>query len=221
MSIISTIYLPEGIIMSADSRLTGTTRYSDGSVVLQTLSDNAQKLFLIKEKNIGISWCGDAYISGRSVGDFLRQFEIEVISDEDNILTIPEKLKNYTIEKDGGNISYQLSGYLNDVPYVYSIFNDRTIVRSNIEIDNSIRYGFCWNGECEALNKLVLAEPKMLFNFDLMQLKDGIDLAEFLIDLTIKYQRFDTRLATCGGEIDILVITKDYAKWVKHKILNP
>ncbi|WP_195990152.1 hypothetical protein [Clostridium sp. D53t1_180928_C8] len=64
------------------------------------------------------------------------------------------------------------------------------------------------------------AEPRMQFNFDFMQLKDGVDLAEFIVDVTIKYQRFDMRLATCGGSIDSLIITKDYSKFIKHKVLN-
>lgn len=31
MSIIATVYLPEGIAMAADSRLTGTTTHADGT----------------------------------------------------------------------------------------------------------------------------------------------------------------------------------------------
>ena len=55
MSIIVSVYLKEGIIMSADSRITGTTTYKDGKKDRHTLSDNGQKLFLIKNGNIGIS----------------------------------------------------------------------------------------------------------------------------------------------------------------------
>ena len=58
MSIISTVYIPEGIAMAADSRLTGTTRYPDGRIESYTLSDNSQKIFLLKDKNIGISNMG-------------------------------------------------------------------------------------------------------------------------------------------------------------------
>jgi hypothetical protein len=54
-----------------------------------------------------------------------------------------------------------------------------------------------------------------------MPLKDAIDYSEFLVELVIKYQRFEDRVATCGGSIDSLVITKDYARVVKHKIFNP
>jgi len=46
-----------------------------------------------------------------------------------------------------------------------------------------------------------------------MPLKDAADFAEFIVDFTNKYQRFDDRIPTCGGPIDLLVITKDYKKF--------
>ena len=53
-------------------------------------------------------------------------------------------------------------------------------------------------------------------------LKDAIDLSRFLVDLTINYQRFENNsIATCGGPIDTLVITKDGASFAKHKIYKP
>ena len=52
MSIIATVYLPEGIAMATDSRLTGVTNYPNGNVDRHTLSDNSQKLFLIKNNSI-------------------------------------------------------------------------------------------------------------------------------------------------------------------------
>lgn len=44
-------------------------------------------------------------------------------------------------------------------------------------------------------------------------------IAEKLEDYT--YTRHGKGIATCGGPIDILVITKDYTKFIRHKILNP
>lgn len=40
-------------------------------------------------------------------------------------------------------------------------------------------------------------------NEKLMPLKDGIDISEFIVDLTIKYQRVSDRIKTCGEPIDI------------------
>lgn len=220
MSITTTVYIPEGITMAADSRLTGTTTYGNGTVDRHTLSDNSQKLFLIKNNSIGIACCGDATIAGKSVGDFLRQFEIDRVHESDTIISVARKLNEYTISMHGAGVIYQLAGYLNDEPYVYAII-DNILRRENIGDQGDLEYGFTWQGVGEAISKLVLGDPKMQFNFGLMQLKDGIDLAEFLVDVTIKYQRFDMRLATCGGAIDSLVITKDYSKFIKHKVLNP
>ena len=73
-------------------------------------------------------------------------------------------------------------------------------------------------GEQEALTKLVNSPPSIRFNAGLMPLKDSIDLAEFMADLTIKYQRFSDGIQTCGGPIDVLVLTKDSAFWYKHKL---
>ena len=48
MSVIATVYIPEGIIMAADSRVTGETKYENGNVDRYTISDNGQKIFLLK-----------------------------------------------------------------------------------------------------------------------------------------------------------------------------
>ncbi len=84
--------------------------------------------------------------------------------------------------------------------------------------DGNVRYSFSWGGEKEALNKLVNSTPVMNTNELLMPLKDGIDLAEFMVDVTIKYQRFSDCIKTCEGPIDVLVMTKDKAFWHKHKL---
>ena len=56
MSIIVSVYLKEGIVMSADSRLTGITPCKDGVRDQYTVSDNGQKLFLIKNGNSLSRW---------------------------------------------------------------------------------------------------------------------------------------------------------------------
>jgi hypothetical protein len=60
-----------------------------------------------------------------------------------------------------------------------------------------------------------------------MPIQDAIDLAEFLVDLTIKYARFSDGPDTVGGPIEIAAITKHEGfKWIKRKYyydrdLNP
>ncbi|MGL4570595.1 MAG: hypothetical protein ACRCVJ_05990 [Clostridium sp.] len=219
MSIIATVFLPEGIAMAADSRLTGMTTHADGTKDRRTLSDNSQKLFLIKNNSIGISCCGDARIGGKSVGDFIRSFEIDEVTENDNIKDIVRKLVDYTMDKHGKGVIYHVCGYYKDEQYVYNIKDDE-IIRPNLNKDNIVA-GASWDGESNILMSLIASDNGMKIDWQFMQLKDGIDFAEFMVDLTIKTQRFGTGLATCGGPIDILVITKDYSKFIKHKILNP
>ena len=54
-----------------------------------------------------------------------------------------------------------------------------------------------------------------------MYMKDGIDFAEFIVDTTCKIHRFQSGLGTCGGPIDILLLTKDGGKWIRHKVFKP
>jgi hypothetical protein len=51
-----------------------------------------------------------------------------------------------------------------------------------------------------------------------MPIQDAIDLAEFLVNLTIGYSRFCPGAPTVGGPIEIAAITKhEQFKWVRRK----
>lgn len=216
MSITSVVYVPEGIAMAADSRLTGNKTVNNITDRF-TISDNSQKIFLLKKFNIGISSCGDASINGKTIADFLRLFEIEQIVSEDNVHTITTKLHNHLKTSTASDLtSFYISGYVGDDAFVYKVTKIESICQRG-----GTNYGAGWDGQTEAVSKLLIGNNPTLFEWNFMQLKDGIDLAEFLIELTIKYQRFEDRIATCGGAIDILVITKDNAQFIKHKIFNP
>lgn len=60
-----------------------------------------------------------------------------------------------------------------------------------------------------------------------MPIQDAIDLAEFLVELTIRYSRFKPGPATVGGPIDVAAVTKhEHFKWIRRKYyytrqLNP
>lgn len=218
MSIVSIVYLPEGIIMAADSRLTGTrTTLNDDkkTIELFTVSDNAQKIVLLSKCPVGIASVGTAIINEQTISDYIRLFEINDITSEDTPETVANKLYAHKDEYEG--TTFYICGFEQDVPYIF-VINGNEIKHQNVDADNNALYSFMWGGEPEALNKLVNAEPSMKTNERLMPLKDGIDLSEFMVDLTIKYQRFSDRIQTCGGPIDVLVLTKDTAFWHRHKL---
>lgn len=116
--------------------------------------------------------------------------------------------------------------------------------------------GMTWSGEPEALNRLVLglspALPSLLqaqlgvspaqmaqaiagvlpmiqlpVVLPAMPLRDAIDLAEFMVDLTVKFSRFKPGAPTVGGPIEIAAISKHEGfRWVQRKYyftreLNP
>ena len=271
MSIMCCVYVPEGIVMAADSRLTRTKPTKDPLVLpssdsstktiiipetTYTLSDNTQKVLLIKKVNVGVSFCGNAIINGMTVADFIRRFEIEKVTTTDTTEEVARKLSEYY---KGDGTHFFVCGYNEDIPYVYDVINgysrsnisdgninktvskdaaedgnvqdqdigvpENMLVRDTSEIVNDeapkIIFSALWAGQKTAITKIVNDPLILNADWDTMPLKDAIDFAEFLIDTTIKYERFCDDIQTCGGDIDILVITKDEAFWKQHKIYRP
>jgi hypothetical protein len=116
--------------------------------------------------------------------------------------------------------------------------------------------GLTWAGEPEALNRMIIGrsthliallqaqlglqpaqmnealariDPQIQLPVVLpaMPLKDAIDLAEFMVDLTVKFSRFKPGAPTVGGPIEIAAISKHEGfRWVQRKLyfkreLNP
>lgn len=272
MSIMCCVYIPEGIVLAADSRLTRTktdhiekipeTEKNAKTVLVYkttyTSSDNTQKVMLIKKSNVGISFCGNAIIDGATVADFIRRFEIEKVLPEHTTEQIAHNLADYY---NGNDTHFFVCGYDSDVPYVFDVyrkivkrFNIAEITQNKSDVKDAaddgqdelietgvpenikkqpedvkdttlaepnVIYGATWAGQMTAITKVVNNSPSLNADWSAMPLKDAIDFAEFLIDTTIKYERFCDDIQTCGGDIDILVITKDEAFWKQHKIFNP
>lgn len=222
MSIMCTVYVPEGIVMAADSRMTGNiaVKTPDGRMQQQgmfSISDNAQKIFLLSKVKVGISSCGSAILENKTVSDYLRIFEIEEVTQEDTVTDVAKKLQAYAY-KYFPHVNFFVCGYDGDEPFVYDV--GKELKRINMDNGN-IRYASTWSGEQYAITKLLNSQPASPINHNLMPLMDAVDFAEFLIDVTIKLQRFETKPKTCGGDIDVLVLTKDDAFWHKHKLFKP
>ncbi|MBA4384811.1 MAG: hypothetical protein C0410_08750 [Anaerolinea sp.] len=114
--------------------------------------------------------------------------------------------------------------------------------------------GVVWEGESIFINRLILGYDPRLFdqclllgtdsgqiqelhqtgkglqlfiNFQTMPLQDAVDLAVFLVQLTINCQKFSNgtvsfpgQFPTCGGKIDVAVITKSQGfQWLQRKQL--
>lgn len=222
MSIMCSVYVPEGIVIAADSRMTGNImmKTPDGKTQQQgtfAISDNAQKVFLLNKVRVGIASCGLAILENKTVSDYLRLFEIEEVRPKDNVTDVAKKLQAYAY-KYFPSVHFFVCGYEEEEPFVYDVSKELR----RINMDNGrIKYASSWSGEQVAITKLLNSQPPTPVNHDLMPLKDAVDFAEFLIDVTIKLQRFEMKPKTCGGAIDVLVLTKDSAFWHKHKLYKP
>lgn len=219
MSIITTVFLPDGIVLAADSRITKTKSESKDGIIHEkefVFSDRGQKIVLLKKIPVGIAFCGSMKVDGTMALANIRRFEETEVDVTDNVESIANKLYKYC---NNNGTKYFVCGYISDTPYVYSI--DDKIVRQNVNSDNKFCYGAIWRGKTEAASKLIHSAPSLDIDFPSMSLSDGIDLAKFIVDLTIQYEKFQDDIQTCGGPIDILVMECNGAFWYCHKLYKP
>lgn len=143
-----------------------------------------------------------------------------------------------------------------DAPEEFQIETANGQCREPKKIRDSNDAGITWSGEPEAINRLLVGYTPQIWQviknslslndadvlkaktavdrqsmtplvFPAMPLQDAIELAEFLVDLTIKFSRFKPGAPTVGGPIEIAAISKHEGfRWIKRKYyfdrdLNP
>jgi hypothetical protein len=95
--------LPDGVILGVDSAVTLA-----GKEGILKIYEHAQKLFQLGEKPVGIATYGIASLGDRSIGSFIREFEIlnpkSVVSNPSSIKDIVEELRAFLCEKYQGSV---------------------------------------------------------------------------------------------------------------------
>ena len=204
-------------------------------------SDTTYKTFLAPN-NTGISTCGAATINGKPLTGYVEKFIHDSIQKDTDICDVPALLlahfRSYVPIPD---IVFQVAGYsktgTTSVQKVYRVF----VMANRIDELDASSQGAAWNGETEILSRIInsvwtqrkgkdqktgeeivlydeLKAPPIPWNF--FSLQDGIDFATYAINTTIETMRFQERLKTVGGPIDILIIKPDGAFWASHKTLH-
>jgi hypothetical protein len=154
-------------------------------------------------------------------------------------------------------LGFIVAGYSSDAPLAeeFQIEIHNGECRGPTKLRTQDQVGVTWAGEGEALNRLILgastALPMVLGRLGIqsaqmgaaiatiqqglqlpmvlpaMPLQDAIELAEFMVDLTINFSRFMPGAPTVGGPIEVAAISKHEGfRWVKRKYyfsrdLNP
>ncbi|MCA1918908.1 MAG: hypothetical protein LDL38_05875 [Flavobacterium piscis] len=231
MSVIIAVYTPTGIVISGDSRTTGTfnqtipnpqnTLEQLNIQTMLTLSDATLKVFKLFDK-YGVATAGDAVIYNLPIAHYIEQFEISNL--ENPPLTtnaLGNELLNYFRQFTPiPQISFIIGGYDNNIPFVFGIDTlNNTIERSNYTQTNEIDYGIIRGGDTDVINRL-LNNPQRLPIFKAMNLQDGVDFSRHLIRTTIDQMRFEPASPTVGGEIDTLIITNQKIEFLYKKKLT-
>jgi hypothetical protein len=231
MSVIIAVYTPTGIVISGDSRTTGTLNHSipnpenpQHQINIQTmitLSDATLKVFKLFDK-YGVGTFGDAQIDNLPIAHYIKQFEIN--NSENPPQTTNDfvtELLNYfrqfnPIPKTG----FVICGYDHNEPFVFGVdtFNNTSQRWNFLQEQNRIDYGIVRGGDTDVINRL-LNNPQRLPIFQAMNLQDGVDFSRHLIRTTIDQMRFEPAVPTVGGEIDTLIITNNKVEFLYKKKL--
>ncbi|MDI6734779.1 MAG: hypothetical protein QME42_01075 [bacterium] len=203
--------------------------------VLTPGSPNVQKLFCVKKRDIGLAVFGMPFLTGRTIENHLRDLEKRIFENE-TVERVAAKVEEYfraELNKEVGNLEnipenqfplgFQLSGYDEQDVSIGKTFSIELGRTSRIEPLHSKGYGCSISGDQRVVLKLWKEDPNIplpMPPFQLLPLQDAIDYTIFLIDTTIKFQRFTPMTPTCGGSIDVSVITYHSGfQWIKKKEL--
>lgn len=239
MSFVITVYVPEGIVMAADSRLSlnRTTQQGEQTIILQQFesSNSSQKLFLLKNK-IGLSTCGNAAINNKPIAGYIDQFIEEKITDSTEVSNVPALLNEFFAERyNNPAINFHVAGFQTEnnisVPHVYTCnMANSQYPRVNIDQSGVVDFGCAWSGESESISRLLkpckildplnnwvdLPASGIAYNF--FTLQDAIDFAIYAVKVTIDTMRFQSKPKTVGAPIDVLALRVGREpQWIQRK----
>jgi len=239
MSLIVSLYVPEGIVLAGDSRLTLNWKsIVNGIEQLNSIpaSDSNAKIFSIKNK-FGLGTYGAADISGIPIAGYINQFIEEKVKNETTIDQMPQLLLDFFGVKFGNPpVNFYVAGYKIEngisIQHVYLVqVGNKNVTRVNLQ-NGTIFYGANWGGEIDTLRRIIntvkikqgetwidLPDTPIPWNF--MTLQDAIDFSLYAVRTTIETSKFQQKIKTVGGPIDIIVLTPNEPPiWINKKVLH-
>lgn len=227
MSLITTVYVPEGIVLTADSRIVINVNSKNNEVVERNtfiLSDTIKKIKLL-DYRFGIAAYGQMSLKNLPVIEHLDAFEAEYITEETRISEIPQKLIEYFTGRFGEiNTIFFVAGYQVEnkiqVPYVYLVDVRQKIVNRLNKTSTDLQYNASWGGETEIITRLfnqiqmkgkgdewTLTERPTV-HYEFMSLEDAIEFSRNLVSISEKMFKYQLKQQNVGGRISTLVIPR-------------
>ena len=241
MSFVIAIYVKEGIVMASDSRTTFSTnntippqKEGDAPIVVNNfgvhISDTNYKTF-VTTNHVGITTCGDACIKGLPITGYIESFIREY--DSADVETIANALLPYFMKIEPNLKSvFTVAGYkyVKENQYEQKVYVIRT-QRGVVEPLDTTSQGAHWEGETDVLIRLIqplsvkqekgsIDLPQYIIPWNFYTLQDAIEFAEYATKVTIDTMKFQERVKTVGGPIDILVLKPNNHQWIAHKELH-
>jgi hypothetical protein len=232
MSLVVTVFVPEGIVMAGDSRLTlayqerKKEREKPMTVEHQVvLSDNAYKVEVLQKANVGVATFGATIIDNMPVTRYIWRFERTEVSEAEPVVSVANKLVTYFRSQfPGVEVGFHVCGYRREeegsVPYVYFCHTTKETEpkRWNADEEGETKFGVIRSGDTHVVDRLI--DQKSLPVFSAMPLQDAVDYAIYLISTTIETLRFEPKFPSVGGPIDVLVINPRGMQFVQRKELH-
>ena len=217
MSLIISLYLSNGIVMSADSTCCKDQGY---------ISTNANKIY-VTTNSVGISTCGNRTSSGHNIEKYLEDF-IETQTTA-TVTEVANNLLQYIIAKwPDIDATFLVAGYeaSQDGSKEQKKYRIYTKERAINECD--YKTGAQWNGATALMSKLInqayykenedyIAYEHYQIDWAGMNIQDGIDFCRFMTNATSTMMDFQNRITSVGGNIDILVIKPSGHLWISKK----
>ena len=236
MSFLIAVHVNEGIVLASDRRTTYTTTETVETTVTKHVgvhvTNSTDKTFLCPN-GCGISTCGEASLSGSPITAYIQEVIRTKIDENCKVEDIPNILIQYFGEfSEVPDTNFIVAGYK-----IVADKKEQKIYKLNvksgkvIDIDASTQ-GATWDGETYTLTRLIkdvalknnngtytdLPYEEILWGY--FTLQDAIDFARYAVETTIQTMRFKKVIETVGGEVDILVITPDDARWLQKAELK-
>lgn len=248
MSLIVTVWCPEGIVMASDSRLTYTTtetqRDNEGNRIERSqlgthFTDTVYKTFRFRNGRIGVSTCGNGKVGDKRVTQFVE--EVFNTFDEEKEVTVEEMSKKLNealrvahasvAAHASGSTSFIVAGYDSKEDWVPKVWN---VSQNSISGGEKKEFGATWDGQRNILSRLFatlhikqsigggeqyIPHTEWPVLWDFFTLQDAVDFAEYAIRTTIETMRFQRCVKSVGGPIDILVLKPSGGQWIARKEL--
>lgn len=238
MSFAITVYVREGIVMAADSRLTlNRTAHQDGKPVERLMvsqTDSNQKLFLAPN-GMGVLTYGDAAVGNVPLAGYVQSFFDESLPGEADVCAVAEALLAFfracqPVPATHFHVAGYSPGAGGSEQQVWHV----DVAGNRCKRLNPVRgQGASWGGETDILARLLqpVAEldaqgkvvrklPRHEIPWSFFTLQDAIDFAIFATRSTIDAIRFMPRAKTVGGPIDVLVLQPGGSHWIQRKTLH-